>query len=73
MPGMFLTDLMFIDTGNKDLTDDGLINFGKRRLVAETIAQIQQYQQQPYLVHRVEAIAVRAPSPGVGAARRRPS
>jgi hypothetical protein len=45
---MFLTDLTFIEEGNKDYIDN-LINFKKRRLIAETILKIMQYQQQGYL------------------------
>eukprot|EP01125_Pyxidicula_operculata_P022602 TRINITY_DN938_c0_g3_i2.p1 TRINITY_DN938_c0_g3~~TRINITY_DN938_c0_g3_i2.p1 ORF type:complete len:999 (-),score=200.13 TRINITY_DN938_c0_g3_i2:36-3032(-) len=45
--GMMLTDIFFIETGNKDNVD-GLINFRKRHLLARTIDQIYQFQQQPY-------------------------
>jgi hypothetical protein len=46
--GMFLTDLTFIEEGNVDYIDN-LINFKKRRQIAETILKIMQYQQQGYL------------------------
>lgn len=45
---MFLTDLTFIEEGNKDYINN-LINFKKRRQIAETILKIMQYQQQGYL------------------------
>jgi hypothetical protein len=45
--GMFLTDLTFIEDGNSDFTKDKLINFTKRRYVAQVILEIQQYQQIP--------------------------
>jgi len=40
---MYLTDLTFVEDGNKD-TKDGLINFNKRSQLYNVIAQIQQYQ-----------------------------
>jgi len=45
--GIYLTDLTFIEDGNKDEVK-GLINFKKRELIFSTIMEIQQYQQQPY-------------------------
>jgi len=50
-PGMFLTDLTFIEDGHKDvLIENGkpLVNFIKRRQQAVVIREIQQYQQQSY-------------------------
>jgi len=52
--GVYLTDLTFIDDGNKDLipgTD--LINFGKRRKTAAVISEIQQYQNVWFKFHEV--------------------
>lgn len=45
--GMYLTDLMFIDEGNKDMIN-GLINFSKYRQISETIKKIKQYQLKGY-------------------------
>ncbi|XP_049850693.1 son of sevenless homolog [Schistocerca gregaria] len=45
--GMYLTDLMFIEEGNRDYLN-GLINWNKRHQISETIRAIKQYQQQPY-------------------------
>lgn len=46
-PGMYLSDLLFTDEGNKD-TIDGLINFAKFRLVSQIIRRVQQYQLTGY-------------------------
>ncbi|KYQ92724.1 Ras guanine nucleotide exchange factor [Tieghemostelium lacteum] len=45
--GVYLTDLTFIEDGNKDEIN-GLINIKKRELTYSTILEIQQYQQQSY-------------------------
>eukprot|EP00300_Choanocystis_sp_HF-7_P002478 c11883_g1_i1.p1 GENE.c11883_g1_i1~~c11883_g1_i1.p1 ORF type:complete len:998 (-),score=287.97 c11883_g1_i1:32-2773(-) len=45
--GMYLTDLTFIEDGNKD-TIDGLHNFTKRRYYANMLQEIQRYQQMAY-------------------------
>lgn len=46
--GMYLTDLTFIEEGNKDFLNN-LINWNKRHLISETIRQIRQYQLQAYI------------------------
>lgn len=43
--GMYLTDLTFIEDGNKDSLD-GLINFDKRRKIANVVRDIHDYQNQ---------------------------
>jgi son of sevenless-like protein len=49
--GMYLTDLTFIEEGNKKfLTEHKLINFFKRRLTAATIVDIQTYQALGYAI-----------------------
>lgn len=44
---MYLTDITFIDEGNKDVISD-LVNFQKRRLMYKVLREIEQYQAQPY-------------------------
>lgn len=45
--GMYLTDLTFIEDGNQNFIS-GLINFKKRQMIYNVIAEIQLYQQDRY-------------------------
>ena len=45
--GVYLTDLTFIEDGNQNFID-GLINFKKRQMIYNIIADVQLYQQDKY-------------------------
>jgi hypothetical protein len=46
--GVYLTDLTFIEEGNKNVLERGLVNFDKCYLIAAVIGEIQQYQRMGY-------------------------
>mmetsp|Transcript_23448 Transcript_23448/g.58675 ORF Transcript_23448/g.58675 Transcript_23448/m.58675 type:complete len:1017 (-) Transcript_23448:81-3131(-) len=46
--GLFLTDITFINEGNPDKTESGLINFGKMTLLADVLKDIEQFKQLGY-------------------------
>jgi son of sevenless-like protein len=50
-----LTDLTFIEDGNQDYLD-GLINWVKRRRLADCLTDIQQYQFKPFCLEAVPFI-----------------
>lgn len=47
--GIFLQDLTFIEDGNRNNLENGLINFEKNEMIAKVIVQIQQYQQKSFI------------------------
>lgn len=48
--GMYLTDLAFIEEGTPNITEDGLVNFSKMRMISHIIREIRQFQQTPYRI-----------------------
>jgi len=54
--GVYLSDLTFIEEGNLDTLANGQVNFVKRRMLANVIQELGQYQQTPYNLIRVDAI-----------------
>ncbi len=56
LAGMFLTDLTFIEDGTPNELPGGLVNFAKRRSLAQVIREIQQFQQCPFNFEAVPAI-----------------
>lgn len=54
-PGMLLSDLIFIDEGNKNMVNEK-VNFLKMRKMAKTLSELIQYQQKPFVFHPVKLI-----------------
>ncbi|XP_021062597.1 ras-specific guanine nucleotide-releasing factor 1 isoform X1 [Mus pahari] len=48
--GMYLTDLVFIEEGTPNYTEDGLVNFSKMRMISHIIREIRQFQQTTYKI-----------------------
>jgi hypothetical protein len=58
--GVHLTDLTFLEDGNPDTVEGGLVNMKKRELVYQTIEQLQRYQVTPYTYPVLEPAATYA-------------
>jgi len=54
--GTYLSDLTFIEDGNPDQTSSNLINFQKREFVYNVIAEVEQFQQTPFVFPMVEPL-----------------
>jgi len=54
--GMYLSDLIFIDDGNKDFIDQRLINIEKCEQMGDVISEIQQWQNSHYCLEEVPVI-----------------
>lgn len=54
--GVYLSDLTFLEDGNKDTTANDQINFHKRIMISNVIKEIKTYQQMPYNIEEVESI-----------------
>ncbi|KAJ6227905.1 ras guanine nucleotide exchange factor i-related [Anaeramoeba flamelloides] len=60
---LYLTDLTSVEEGNKDEIQ-GLINFGKRKLIYDLISEIQKFQKSPYnfqSIHQIETLLLKLP------------
>ncbi|KAJ5077753.1 ras guanine nucleotide exchange factor i-related [Anaeramoeba ignava] len=53
--GVFLTDLTFIEEGNRDYLAN-LINFSKRKLICDVIFSVQRFQRNSYSIRPVHQI-----------------
>eukprot|EP00158_Paraphelidium_tribonemae_P006171 Partr_v1_DN27709_c1_g1_i1_m67015 putative Son of sevenless homolog len=56
-PGIYQSDLVFMDTCNKSKLEGGLVNFMKYQKIASYILELQVYQQTPYNFEYVPEIA----------------
>ena len=56
-PGIYQSDLVFMDTCNKSKLENGLINFMKYQKIASYILELQVYQQTPYNLEYVSEIS----------------
>lgn len=50
--GIYLRDITFLDEGNPDFLENGLLNFEKLRMVGAKLSEIRQFQSQPNPVLR---------------------
>jgi hypothetical protein len=55
-PGVYQSDLLFLDTCAKGKLEGGLINFRKHQQIASYILELQVYQRTPYALEPVVEI-----------------
>ncbi|XP_054009578.1 ras-specific guanine nucleotide-releasing factor 2-like isoform X2 [Hylaeus anthracinus] len=55
--GLYLTDLSFIEEGTPTMTEDGLLNFSKMRMIAHVIREIRHFQQTPYKIELITKVS----------------
>ncbi|XP_033633758.1 ras-specific guanine nucleotide-releasing factor 2-like isoform X1 [Asterias rubens] len=55
--GFYLTDLAFIEDGTPNVTDDGLINFSKMRMIAHVIREIRHFQKTCFTIELDKRVA----------------
>ncbi|VDM00334.1 unnamed protein product [Schistocephalus solidus] len=54
--GMYLTDLSFIEEGTPNVTEHGLINFCKMRMLAHVLMEVRRYHQAPYAIEQRQEV-----------------
>ncbi|XP_061932914.1 ras-specific guanine nucleotide-releasing factor 1 isoform X3 [Apis cerana] len=54
--GLYLTDLSFIEEGTPTMTEEGLLNFSKMRMIAHVIREIRHFQQTPYKIELITKV-----------------
>ncbi|XP_076681814.1 ras-specific guanine nucleotide-releasing factor 2 isoform X2 [Andrena cerasifolii] len=54
--GLYLSDLSFIEEGTSTMTEDGLLNFSKMRMIAHVIREIRHFQQTPYKIDLITKV-----------------
>jgi hypothetical protein len=57
--GMYLTDITFIEDGNSNKIN-GLVNFGKSRLLGSVIRDLQTLQNSPFVLKKQPSLVVRS-------------
>lgn len=56
MSGLYLQDLIYIEDGNPDFVEGGLINWTKRERVAQVLQEIRLFQATPYNFQDIPSI-----------------
>jgi len=57
--GLYLTDLTFIEDGNKDFLGNGdFINFDKRLKFSKVVLELHQFQKKPFVFQPIKQLQV---------------